>query len=120
MNSEVLTPLQPFWMWWHEVLDHLPRCAMNRLVDNGSLPAKFKTIKDWLFVCLSCVLAKQKKIYWRTKGQPSTIAKDNVRAPGDLFCMDHLISTQPGILPRISGRHTKERISSAFIFKDIH
>ena len=29
LNPEVLTPLQQLWMWWHEVLDHLPRTSMN-------------------------------------------------------------------------------------------
>ena len=35
INPSVLTPLQQLWLWWHEVLDHLPRAAMNRLVDRG-------------------------------------------------------------------------------------
>ena len=46
MNPEVLIPLQQLWMWWYEVLDHLLRRAMNRLVDKGSLPAKFISLKD--------------------------------------------------------------------------
>ena len=61
LNPDVLTPLQQLWMWWHEILDHLPRCAMNFLVEKGSLPPKFKSLKDWLFVCPSCLLAKRKE-----------------------------------------------------------
>ena len=34
--------------------------------------------------------------------------------------MDHLISAQPGLLPRISGRHTLDRITAAVIFKDVY
>ena len=67
MNPDVLTPLQQLWMWWHEILDHLPRRAMNRLVDKGALPSKFKAIKDWKFVCPSCLLARQKKPSRRSK-----------------------------------------------------
>ena len=33
MCTDVLTPLQQLWLWWHEVLDHLPRVGMNRLVE---------------------------------------------------------------------------------------
>ena len=60
MNPEVLTPLQQSWLSWYEVLDHLPRRAMNRLVDKGSLPKKFTSLKDWMFFCAAYLLAKQK------------------------------------------------------------
>ena len=93
---------------------------MNRLVDKGSLTSKFASLKDWTFVCAACLLAKQKRRSWRNKGKPSSIAKDNVQGPGDLVCCDHLISAQPGLLPRIDGKHTRDRISSACIFKDVH
>lgn len=119
MNPEVLTPLQQLWIWWHEVLDHLPRVRMNRLVEKGSLPSKFKILKDWHFVCASCLLSQQRRTSWRSKRKPSSIAKDNVKAPGDMVCIDQIISAQPGLLPRISGRHTRERISAAVIFKDV-
>ena len=46
LNPEILNPIQQLWIWWHEVLDHIPRCAMNRLVEKGFLPAKFKSLKD--------------------------------------------------------------------------
>ena len=65
-------------------------------------------------------MAKQTRRSWRSKGKPSTIAKDNVKGPGDLVCIDHLISKQPGLLPRISGNHTRDRISAACIFKDVY
>ena len=120
MNPEVLTPLQQLWVWWHEVLDHLPHRAMNHLVDKGFLPTKFSSLKDWMFVCSTCLLAKQRKRSWRNKDKSSTIAKENVKGPGYLVCIDHLISAQPGLLLRISGRHTRDRISAAYMFKDVH
>ena len=102
------------------MLDHLPRCAINRLVEKGSLTVKFNSLKDYLFVCPYCLLAKQKKILWRHKRKPSTFVKDNVEGPGDLFCIDRLIFALPGLLPRISGNHTRNSISAACIFKDVH
>ena len=65
-------------------------------------------------------MEKQKKRSWKHKGKPSTIEKDNVKGSGDLVCIDHLISAQPGLLPIISGNHTRDRISSTCIFKGVH
>ena len=65
-------------------------------------------------------MEKQKKILWRHKGKLSTIEKDNGRGPGDLVCINHLISAQPGLLSRISENHTRDKISAACIFKDVH
>ena len=92
---------------------------MNRLVEKGSLPSKFKVLKDWAFICPSCLLSWQRQTSWRTKRKPSSIAKSNVKAPGDMVCIDYIISAQPGLLPRISGNHTRERISAACVFKDV-
>ena len=61
MNPEVLIPLQQLWMWWYEVLDHLLRRAMNRLVDKGSLPTKFSSLTVWMFICSAYLLAKQRR-----------------------------------------------------------
>ena len=120
-SADVLTPLQQLWLWWHEVLDHLPRIGMNWLVEKGSLPSKFKALKDWKFVCPSCLLAIQRKRSWRSKAEPSSIGKNiEINGPGDFVCTDHIISAQPGLLPRISGNYTRDRITSACIFKDAY
>ena len=87
MNPESLTPLQQLWIWWHEKMDHLPRADMNELVDQGLLPSKFKKLKDWVFICASCLFGKQPKKSWRSRGQPSNIKK-NVKDPGDKVCID--------------------------------
>ena len=46
--------------------------------------------------------------------------RHQIKGPGDFVCTDHLISAQPGLLPRISGHHTRERITSACVFKDAY
>ena len=119
MNPEVLTPLQELWIWWHETLDHLPRLDMNHLVDQKILPSKFAKLKNWKFLCPSCIFAQQPKRSWRSKSKPSKIAKDDIKDPGDMVCIDHLISIQPGLMPRISGRHTTDRITATVMFKDV-
>ena len=117
LNPEVLTPLQQLWIWWHKILDHLPRNDMNGLVKQGILPSKFKKLRNWKFLCTSCLFAQQPKRSWRTRAKPSKIAKSDVKEPGDMICIDHIISIQPGLMPRISGRHTSDRITAVVMFK---
>ena len=54
---------------------------------------------------------------WRTKGKPGKIG-NNVKNPGDLVSVDQLMSSHPDIIPRISGCHTRDRISCAAYFYD--
>ena len=119
INPEVLTPLQQLWIWWHETLDHLPRSDMNNLKKQKILPSKFEKLKHWKFLCPSCIFAQQPKRSWRSKSKPSKIAKDDIKEPGDMVCIDHLISIQPGLMPRISGRQTTDRITATVMFKDV-
>ena len=37
-----------------------------------------------------------------------------------MVCIDHMISLQPGLMPRISGRHTMDRIVACVVFKDVY
>ena len=54
---------------------------------------------------------------WRTKGKPGKIGK-NAKKSDDLVSVDQLMSSHPNIIPRISGRHTRDRISCATCFYD--
>ena len=38
--------------------------------------------------------------------------------PGDKIYLDQIQSDQPGLFPRIDGRHTKENITSMSVFLD--
>ena len=49
---------------------------------------------------------------WRTKGKPGKIT-NNATEPGDLVSVDQLMSSHPGIVPRIYGCHTRDRITCA-------
>lgn len=104
---------------WHVRAGHLPFSVMANLCDAGQLPKRFKKIAlDKKVVCPSCVFGKCKRKPWRTKGPHGTIRRDTETEPGDRTSIDHLISAQPGLVPRLDGRHTRERINSATVFID--
>ena len=49
---------------------------------------------------------------------PHAIRQHNETAPGDRVSIDHVISAQPGLVPRMDGRHTRDRINSVCVFID--
>ena len=56
---------------------------------------------------------------WRHKGLiRKTIRKKEQNFPGAKVSTDQLVVAQPGLVPRISGRHTKDRICGATGFYD--
>ena len=61
----------------------------------------------------------QRKRYWRSKSKiKGTLRPSSIKKPGDCVSIDHLISAQPGLIPRICGKHTMDRICEAVVFKD--
>ena len=90
---------------------------MDRLVIVGILPKKCNTLKGNTYLCQSCSFDAMVCRAWRTKGKPAKIEK-NAKNPGDLVSADQLMSSRPGIIPRISDRHTRDQISCATCFYD--
>ena len=102
INPEPLTPLQKLWVRWHEFMDHLPFPIMDRCVLTGILPKKFACLRNWKYLCPSCLLAMQRKRYWLSKSKiKGTLRPSSIKKPGDCVSIDHLISAQPGLIPRI-------------------
>ena len=92
---------------------------MDRCVLIGILPKKFACLRNWKYLCPSCLLAMQRKRYWRSKSKiKGTLRPSSIKKPGDCVSIDHLISAQPGLIPRICGKHTMDRICAAVVFKD--
>ena len=106
-NPEPLTPLQKLWFKWHKLLDHLPFPIMNRCVTSGILPKKFECLRPWKIICPSYLFSKQRRKYWRSESKlKGTLRPKSIKNPGDCVSIDHLISAQPGFIPRFSGKHT--------------
>jgi hypothetical protein len=115
-NSELLKEF----MGWHYRSGHIPIPRMFDLCKRGYLPRRFMELKDQNLICPSCVFGKCKRKPWRTKGQPGTLRSEEENSPGARVSIDHVISKQPGLVPRMDGHHTRERINGACVFVDNH
>ena len=59
-----------------------------------------------------------KRRSWRSKGPPGVIRKSHAEVPGGMVSVDQLVSKQPGLIPRIDGKHTLERVTGATVYAD--
>ena len=118
----VLSNIEKEWKSIHDQYGHLPFASMDKLVTNNILPSKFKTLKGKRFMCPSCMFGKMRKRSWRSKGTSGlkTIRKENENFAGARVSVDQLVVAQPGLVPRISGKHTNQRICGATGFYDNH
>ena len=112
-----MTQLETEWLDWPVRYDHLSWSKIDRLVIAGIIPKTFNALKGKTYLCPSCSFGVMIHRAWRTKGNPGNIGK-NAKTPGDLVSDGQLMSSHPGIIPRISGRHTRDQISCATCFYD--
>ena len=119
-NPLPLTNLEREWKLMHDKLGHLPFGTMDRLVANNMLPSKFKKMKSKPIICPSCIFGRMRRRAWRSKSANSWkhIRNDEQKVPGAKVSTDQLVVAQPGLVPRISGRHTNSRICGATGFYD--
>ena len=106
-----LSPLQLDFLSLHNKNNHLPFPMMHRLVKLGYLPSKFSSLSsDKSLICPSCIFGKMKRRSWRSRGPPGKILKTTDTRPGSTVCVDQMISKQPGLIPRLQGNHSRDRI----------
>jgi len=115
-----LSAIQKEWKIMHDTLGHLPFATMDRMVENNILPKRFAILKNKSILCPSCIYGRMRKRAWRNKGKTSfrSIRKANENFPGAKVSTDQLVVAQPGLVPRLSGRHTNDRICGATGFID--
>ena len=120
-NPVKFTELQTEWKVLHDQYGHLPFSMMDKLVANNLLPKKFAKLKGKAILCPSCIFGKMRKRAWRSKGKNvNTIRKEAENYAGAKISVDQLVVAQPGLVPRISGKHTNARICGATGFFDNH
>ena len=95
-------------MSWHRRLGHLRFSAMFNLTEHGELPQKFMHLKNKALLCPDCIIGSMKRQSWRSKGNTGVSRKPHTELPGDMVSVDQLVSKQPGLIPRIDGKHTLE------------
>ena len=115
-----LSSLQREWKILHDKLGHIPFADMDKLVQNDVLPSKFRKLKGKPILCPSCMFGRMKKRAWRSKGAQNIkhIRKESENYPGAKVSTDQLVVAQPGLVPRLSGRHSTSRICGATGFLD--
>ena len=119
MHPRTLTPLEQEFMDSHHSLQHAPYTEMFRLAEFGHLPKRFLRLKKKPPMCASCIFSSMKRKAWKRGHERSTtVRKLEHNRPGKGTSIDQLVSAQPGLVPRISGRHTRQRIYAATVFLD--
>ena len=112
-----LSPIEVEWKRLHDRHGHISFTEMDKLVECGIFPTKFECMKGKSILCPSCIFGKMRKRKWRNKGKKSgKIRKESM--PGKKVSTDQLVVAQPGLVPRMSGRHTNERVCGATGFFD--
>ena len=112
------TPAIKEFMAWHVRTGHLPFHKMFKLCKEGYLPKRFLKLKKVNLTCPHCIVSKCRRRAWRSKGLHGSLRKSDEDQPGNKVSIDHLVSAQPGLVPRMDGRHTRERITGACVFID--
>ena len=109
----LLSSLDREWKREHDRLGHIPFADMDRLVKGGMLNKKFGALRGKKILCPSCMFGRMKKRPWRVKGMANRkfIRKQDI--PGDKVFVDQLVVSHPGLVPRMSGRHTNDRVCGA-------
>ena len=120
LNPQQSSPLLKEFMAWHVCSGHIPFTRMFQLVKHGLLPKKFQSLEKDKLICPTCAIGKCKRKPWRTRGKPGSLRSEDQNAPGAKVSIDHIISAQPGLVPRMDGRHTRSRINSGCVFIDNH
>ena len=119
IHPKPLSLLETEFLDTHNRLQHMPSSEMFNLSIHGHLPKRFLKLKNKPPPCLSCILGKLQRRKWRTKGaNDKNIRKLHHNKPGKCTSIDQIVSAQPGLVPRMSGRHTRDRITSATCFLD--
>ena len=83
------------------------------------LPKRLLECRDSIPLCVACQFGTAHRRPWRVKGKKSgSIRKDTHVEPGDGVSVDQIISSQPGLIPQMSGYLTSERLWGCTTFVD--
>ena len=118
LNPPEQTELLKEFMAWHVRLGHLRFASMFRLCKVGVLPNKFAALEGSKLICPHCVFGNAKRRQWRQSKKNGSIRSPKDTLPGDATSIDHIISAQPGLVPRMDSKHTKDRITAGCVFFD--
>ena len=100
----------------HSTLGHIHPDRMQLMVQQGTLPAKYRNCR--LPFCASCAYGKSTRKPWRSHSTPNTDEASRPQRPGECVSVDQLISPTPGLIAQMSGKLTTQRYTCATIYVD--
>ena len=118
LNPPEHSELLKEFMSWHSRLGHMAIARMFLMSKHSYLPKRFLKLEKLKPKCPTCLIGKAKRKAWRTRAKPGTLRSEEDTKPGDATSMDHVISAQPGLVPRMDSKHTRERITAGCVFYD--
>ena len=114
-----MTPVHQKLMDLHHRLHHLSFPKIFKLSELGYLPKRLVDCKINVDLCVASQFCTANCRPWRTKGKASgsTHTPEKIK-PGDDISMDQMFSSQPGLIPHMSGFLTNRRIRGCATFCD--
>jgi len=89
------------------------------MAGRGEIPKRLASLKGRCPICVACLFGQAHKRPWSSKSkQKHPICKPTDDAPGKRFLLDQMVSSQPGLIPQMSGSLTNLRIMGATVFVD--
>ena len=110
------TPLLNQFMQYHDRGGHLSFPVMYRMTMACIIPRKFLALRKLSFVCPSCLFAQSRHRAWRTKAALHQLRLPHHTDPGSCVATDQTIFAHLGLVPRMDGRHTRDRITCGSVF----
>jgi hypothetical protein len=119
LHPKALSLLQEEMMSHHTQLHHLPFPQLIVMTESGEIPRHLASLKGCCPICVPCLIGQAHKCPWQFKPKKiHPIWKKSDDHPGARASMDHLVSAQPGLIPRIIGRLTCMQINGALVIID--
>jgi len=119
LKPTAFTPLTREFMDLHDQLRHMPFPIMFKLCQEGKIDKKLLALQSSKLLCPSCIFGNCKKTSWRKGTRPAGhVRTAHASQVGEKIHLDQMQSKQPGLVPRLDGRHTKDRITSVSVFLD--
>ena len=102
---------------WHHRLNHCSLKYLLRLSKRGIIPRKLSKVRK-LPPCVACLFGGSHKRPWSTKVKRScrSIMKPSDTRPRSTTLIDQMVSSQPGIIPQVTGDLTYARFWSDTVF----
>ncbi len=104
-------------------IGYIINCFQSLLLwrKKAKIPKRLASLKGQCPICIPCLFGKAHERPWHSKSKEShPIQKKSDNYPGARASMDYLVSSQPGLIPQITGKLTSQQIHGATVIVDHH